>query len=111
MVEPIGSQISSLHDDFPGFSGRPGYMYGMFEIRCKLPPTRNSYSSFWLSGNWWPPEIDVFEICDYGAPGDHNKFFSSVHWDTGSAVVQNMYEYDALNTYDLYSDLHTQLAI
>jgi beta-glucanase (GH16 family) len=37
--------------------------YGYFEIRCK-PPTQGMkwWTAFWLYGNGWPPEIDIFEF-------------------------------------------------
>jgi len=59
----LTSEISSTHDDFPHLHGTPGYIYGMFEIRCKLPKSFYSFTSFWLDGNAWPPEIDAFESC------------------------------------------------
>ena len=44
-------------------TGRAGFAYGLFEIRCRLPRTPSSFSSFWLFGH--PDEVDVFET---GAP-------------------------------------------
>lgn len=60
-----------------GDTSQAGLLYGMFEIRCKLPAGSGQYPSFWLSGdNAWPPEIDAFEF-----NGSHPKvFFSTVHW-------------------------------
>ncbi|MBX9851834.1 MAG: family 16 glycosylhydrolase [Cytophagaceae bacterium] len=59
--------------------GTGGYLYGMFEIRCKMAKGAGMYSAFWLSGHdAWPPEIDVFEY-----NGRYPKlFFSTDHWFT-----------------------------
>jgi Glycosyl hydrolases family 16 len=35
--------------------------YGRFECRCTLPKEKGTWPSFWLYGQTWPPEIDVFE--------------------------------------------------
>jgi beta-glucanase (GH16 family) len=44
----------------PGCDGnRTGFTYGLFEMRCRLPRTRNSAAAFWLYGA--PDEVDVFE--------------------------------------------------
>ncbi len=54
-----------------------GYLYGMFEIKCKLPKINGTYPAFWFTGNnAWPPEVDVFEF-NGSLP---NEFFSTVHW-------------------------------
>jgi len=37
--------------------------YGYFEIVCKVPEGGKTFwPAFWLWGNGWPPEIDVFEF-------------------------------------------------
>jgi hypothetical protein len=76
------SFLRSRFDDFPTISPpndtvKGGVLYGMFEIRCKLPRGSGQYPSFWLAGNnAWPPEIDAFEF-----NGSHPKtFFSTAHW-------------------------------
>jgi len=35
--------------------------HGRFECRCTLPTGKAVWPSFWLYGDGWPPEIDVFE--------------------------------------------------
>lgn len=72
--------ICAKYDEFPtesptGFSDRNGFVFGMFEIRCKLTKKGHTYNNFWLAGIAWPPEIDVFEH-----HGDVDSFFSTVHW-------------------------------
>ena len=36
--------------------------YGRFECRCTIPHDRGVWPAFWLWGETWPPEIDVFEL-------------------------------------------------
>jgi hypothetical protein len=78
------AELMSTFDEIPevqrpGPGTGPGFLYGIFEIRCKLPAKyTNVYTAFWLSGITWPPEIDAFE---YHA-GD-NSFFSSIHYGAG----------------------------
>ncbi|GAB3332134.1 hypothetical protein GCM10027511_41300 [Hymenobacter humi] len=43
----------------PACGERTGFTYGLFEIRCRMPSTPNSFSAFWLYGN--PDEVDIFE--------------------------------------------------
>lgn len=76
------SFLRTRHDDFPTISPpndttKGGMLYGMFEVRCKLPSGSGQYPSFWLAGNnAWPPEVDVFEF-----NGNHpTTFFSTAHW-------------------------------
>ncbi|GEM_PF-2094070 len=53
-----------------------GMLYGMFEIRCKIPDGAGVTPAFWLAGTHsWPPEIDVFEV----GYTDKRDFFASVH--------------------------------
>ncbi|WP_291086690.1 glycoside hydrolase family 16 protein [Flavobacterium sp. BFFFF1] len=51
-----------------------GYLYGMFEIRCKLP-SQISFPAFWLHGGY--SEIDIFE---YNGGGSSDEFFSTQHY-------------------------------
>ncbi len=39
-----------------------GFLYGRFEIRCKLPPGLGMWPAFWTLGEGVLEEIDVFEI-------------------------------------------------
>ncbi len=109
--------LRSRYSDFPMCAwdsdiGDPdkttGALYGMFEIRCKLPSVHGQYTAFWLCGNnTWPPEIDVFEshAMDNGYNMDKNAFFSSVHWKNSNLIKEtqsNMYYY----TKSLAEDFH-----
>ncbi len=74
--------LRSKQDDFPQYNDRfpqsGGYLYGMFEIRCKLPKVKGQFPAFWLCGNnAWPPEIDVFE---FHKAGKKQRLTASVHW-------------------------------
>lgn len=57
--------------------------FGYFEIRCK-PPKQGKlfWPAFWLWGNTWPPEIDIFEFMSKEDIGeDHTKGISfTSHW-------------------------------
>ena len=38
-------------------------LYGLFELICKVPKNEGMYwPAFWLYGQAWPPEIDIFEM-------------------------------------------------
>ncbi len=79
-----------------------GFLYGMFEIRCKLTKEAGTYPNFWLSGNdSWPPEVDAFEY--HGT--DHFRFFSSNIWSTnkGEFSCSNFYKFP----FDLTNGFHT----
>ncbi|MEM8586153.1 MAG: glycoside hydrolase family 16 protein, partial [Bacteroidota bacterium] len=53
------------------------YKYGYFEIRSKMPKSKGQWPAFWLAGDPWPPEIDIYEI--YTSKFD-NRFESNYHW-------------------------------
>lgn len=74
--------LRSKLDEFPDCHSdnntEPGGMlYGMFEVRCKLPDNYlGTYSAAWLTGNnAHPPEIDIFEF--NGQQND--RFFTNIH--------------------------------
>jgi Glycosyl hydrolases family 16/Secretion system C-terminal sorting domain len=78
-VQYSSANIISKHDDYPYCNNNPGYLYGMFEMRCKFPKSDGIPIAYWFTGaNSWPPEIDAFEWHS----GAENKFFSTVHWYT-----------------------------
>jgi beta-glucanase (GH16 family) len=59
-----------------------GMLYGMFEIRCRIPDGSGVTPAFWLAGTHsWPPEIDVFEV----GYTDKRDFFASVHDGAGGS--------------------------
>ncbi|MBL7691932.1 MAG: family 16 glycosylhydrolase [Flavipsychrobacter sp.] len=98
--------------------GEPGYIFGMFEIRCKLPKSPdNIFSAFWLSGaNTWPPEIDVFEHRTNSDSNIRNEIFSTVHWSPTWAWgddngCSNYYRFNELNYFDLFNNFHTYTAV
>lgn len=98
------SNIISKFDDIPFCSSNSnaGYLYGMFEIRCKLPKKAGQYPAYWLYGNTsWPPEIDIFEFNG----SSHDNFFSTIHWGANNAPLScgNTYHYP----FDLTDDFHT----
>lgn len=102
MIRSKHEEYDCSNSNYPN-AEKQGYLYGMFEIRCKLPDVGDgSFPSFWLSPtNAWPPEIDVFEF----KPKTPNRFFSTNHWLENNDVLHcsNHYEYP----YDLTDDFHT----
>ncbi len=105
------ANIISKFDDIPFCSAtncsatnnaNAGYLYGMFEIRCKLPKKAGQYIAYWLYGNCsWPPEIDVFEFNGT----NHDNFFSTIHWGANNNPQScgNTYYYP----FNLTDDFHT----
>lgn len=99
-----GCNILTKIDDLPWCSSvnDDGFLYGMFEVRCKLPSKPKQFTSFWSrSKTAWPPEIDAFEL-NSSYP---NRFFSTVHWGPNAAALScaNYYE----TPYSLTNDYHT----
>jgi hypothetical protein len=95
--------IQSLANDVPACDlySTSGYLYGMYEIRCKLPKKAGQYTAFWMHGKGWPPEIDVFE---HNARF-HDYFFSTAHYGTNADPQEwgDSYYYP----FDLTDDFHT----
>jgi len=57
--------------------------YGYFEIRCKPPKQGLKFwPAFWLYGETWPPEIDIFEfMSDSDIGKDYTKGITfTTHW-------------------------------
>jgi beta-glucanase (GH16 family) len=69
--------LGLVHDENYNYSYKPFYLtcgmlhsadyfvqqYGYFEIRSKVPYGSGFWPAFWLmERNFWPPEIDVYEI-------------------------------------------------
>ena len=78
-----------------------GFLYGMFEIRVKLPPNAECFPAFWLIGKG-PTEIDIFE---YGH--DNRKISNNVIWWSGGTGTgcQAIFEKSTGNS--LETDWHT----
>jgi beta-glucanase (GH16 family) len=63
--------------------------YGYFEIRCKVPPKGKMFwPAFWLWGNDWPPEIDIFEFMakEDVETGNSSEISMTLHWGQGNDV-------------------------
>ncbi len=75
-------------------SGNFTQNYGYFEICCKVPPKgRMFWPCFWLWGNSWPPEIDIFEFMDKkDAKTKHTSSMSmTIHWGLENKLNQSKY--------------------
>lgn len=77
-------------------------MYGLFEIRAKLPKGKGLWPAFWLlpENRAWPPEIDVLEVL-----GDNTrKLYVSWHSKVGGKHTS---EAKAIEVPDMSEDFHT----
>ncbi len=76
-------------------------LYGVFEIRAKLPKGRGLWPAFWLlpADGTWPPEIDVFEVLGH----ETGKLFVAAHTKAGG--IHTASGGDALVP-DLSADFH-----
>jgi len=75
-------------------SGNFTQNYGYFEICCKVPPNgRTFWPCFWLWGNSWPPEIDIFEFMDEkDVNTNHTTSMSmTLHWGLDNKVNKSKY--------------------
>jgi beta-glucanase (GH16 family) len=79
--------LSGVITSHSGFS----QLYGVFEIRCKLPGGQGLWPAFWLDpqNNTWPPEIDVMEFIG----SSDSSLFTTVHsasqtFSTGHQVAR-----------------------
>lgn len=52
---PFKNSLISTH-----FSHRQ--QHGQFECRCTIPYEKAVWPAWWMYGNGWPPEIDIFEL-------------------------------------------------
>ncbi len=100
------AKIQSKFEDYQAcntYSTDNGFLWGMFEIRCKLPKIAGEFISYWLTGtNSWPPEIDVFEYRN----DNHRQYWSTIHWSEVNDPhlwCGKTYNYPS----DLTNDFHT----
>lgn len=67
--------------------------FGYFETSCKVPKNGMLFwPAFWLYGENWPPEIDIFEFMDSDDIGtEHTKSISmTTHWGPdGKRLMKN----------------------
>lgn len=57
------------------------YLYGKFEIRCKLPKGKGYWPAFWLFGD---DEMDIFEVCTH----EPNSLNSNLHMNCDGESFQ-----------------------
>ena len=58
------------------------YLYGKFEIKCKLPKGRGYWPAFWLFGD---DEMDIFEVCTH----EPNSLNSNLHMNCNGDSFQD----------------------
>lgn len=77
-------------------------MYGLFEIRAKLPRGKGLWPAFWLlpAKGVWPPEIDVLEVL-----GDNTKKLN-VSWHS-NAGGNHTSDTKGIEVPDMSEDFHT----
>lgn len=76
-------------------------LYGVFEIRAKLPKGRGYFPAFWLLpvDSSWPPELDVFEMLGH----ETTVLYSTTHT---LATGEHTTVTNAAQTPDLSADFH-----
>lgn len=77
-------------------------MYGLFEIRAKLPKGKGLWPAFWLlpENRAWPPEIDILEVL-----GDNTKkLYVSWHSNVGGKHTSDS---KPIEVPDMSEDFHT----
>jgi len=84
-----------------GCTDRTGFLYGMFEIRVKLPPSAECFPAFWLPTTG-PTEIDIFE---YG--GNDRQISNNVIWWSGGTGSGCQGFFNKSTGNPLPSDWHT----
>jgi len=52
---PFQNSLISSHYSFR-------QQHGQFECRCTIPYDKGVWPAWWMYGNGWPPEIDIFEL-------------------------------------------------
>jgi len=65
--------------------------YGIFELVCKVPPDGKLYwPAFWLYGDDWPPEIDIFEMMSNKEIGTNKtfNFSTTIHNGIGRVLYK-----------------------
>ena len=74
-------------------------LYGVFEMRARLPKGRGFWPAFWLTAEGWPPELDIMEVL-----GDNTTtLFTSWHSKgTGDVTTESV----ATRVPDLSADFH-----
>lgn len=87
-----------------GCGERSGFACGLFEIRCRLPNTPNSFPAFWLYGS--PDEIDIFEADGSDLLSNNVILASHDFWRTGPAEGSQSFFY-WIGTGHLTDGLHT----
>lgn len=55
--------------------------YGRFECRCTLPSEYGVWPAFWMWGETWPPEIDIFEVYGTEKGKTNNIQQINLHYD------------------------------
>lgn len=82
--------------------------YGYFEIRSKVTPELGSWPAFWMvSTEFYPPEIDIYEIYT-GRKGGAHSFTSTFHWkEKPIESLKNKMKPSRHWTMDNSADFHT----
>jgi hypothetical protein len=106
-ASPVPDSIRALIWDRPYISGvittRGSFsqLYGVFEMRARLPKGRGLWPAFWLmpADGSWPPELDVMEVLGHETTVLYTSWHSK---ETGSHTSETI----ATPVPDLSADFH-----
>jgi beta-glucanase (GH16 family) len=93
----LESMVSGNTNEYPfstaflSTKGKQSFHYGLFELICKVPEHEGMFwPAFWLYGEQWPPEIDIFEMMNTQAiENKGTQYFSTTyHWSKNGVHKQ-----------------------
>jgi beta-glucanase (GH16 family) len=108
VAEPLNEDLRQFTWGLSYFSGLLttkasfSQIYGLFEIRAKLPKGKGLWPAFWLlpENRAWPPELDVLEVL-----GDNmKKLYVSWHSNVGGKHTADS---KAIEVPDMSAEFHT----
>ncbi len=99
--------------------GKKEFLYGLIEMRAKLPHGKGVWPAFWMLGaNFgiecdWPlcGEIDIMEAAGTIREEDDRRIFTSLHWQSKESNQHNLFTNQYYFENEKYSDDYHTYAI